>query len=55
MDTPADRLSPLRENSPPVLVIPARAHEQNDTYAPGKPDSARQLGLGLLAIAQLAP
>lgn len=48
MKTPANRLSPLRENSPPVLVIPTQGHEQNDTYAPGKPDSARQLVLGLL-------
>jgi hypothetical protein len=31
-----------------VLVIPAPGQEQDDTYAPGKPDSARQLVLGLL-------
>lgn len=46
MSTPAN---PLPGNAPPVLVIPAQAHEEeNDTYAPGKPDSARQLVLGLL-------
>lgn len=45
MTTPAN---PTPENALPVLVIPAQAHEQNDTYDPGKPDSARQLVLGLL-------
>lgn len=39
---------PPPENAPPVLVIPAQAHEEHDTYDPGKPDSARQLVLGLL-------
>jgi len=37
----------LPEKAPPVLVIPAQ-HEQGDTDDPGKPDSARQLLLGLL-------
>lgn len=45
MSTPAH---PLPENAPPVLVMPAQAPEENDTYDPGKPDSARQLVLGLL-------
>ena len=45
MNIPA---TPQRENAPPVLVIPAQAHERNDAYDPGKPDSARQLVLGLL-------
>lgn len=53
MNTPAN---PLPENAPPVLapvlapvlVIPALAPEQSDTDAPDKPDSARQLVLGLL-------
>lgn len=48
MNNPANPLPPLPENAPPVLVIPAQAHEQNDADAPGKPDSARQLVLGLL-------
>lgn len=39
---------PPPENAPPVLVIPAQAREEHDTYDPGKPDSARQLVLGLL-------
>jgi len=46
MKPPANPLPPLPENAPPVLVIPARAHEQTDD--PSKPDSARQLVLGLL-------
>jgi len=45
MSTPA---SSLPETAPPTLVIAAQAHEQNGTDAPGKPDSARQLVLGLL-------
>lgn len=45
MSTPAH---PLPENAPPVLVMPAQAPEEHDTYDPGKPDSARQLVLGLL-------
>ncbi|HRQ59380.1 MAG TPA: YeeE/YedE thiosulfate transporter family protein [Azoarcus taiwanensis] len=45
MNTPAN---PLPENAPPVLVIPAQAHEQIGTDEPGKPDSAHQLMLGLL-------
>jgi len=45
MSTPAN---PLPENAPPVLVIPAQRHERNDADDPGKPDSARQLVLGLL-------
>lgn len=40
--------TPLPENAPPVLVIQAQAHDQNDTDDPGKPNSARQLVLGLL-------
>jgi hypothetical protein len=38
----------LPENVPPVLVIPAQADKPSDTEDPGKPDSARQLVLGLL-------
>ena len=45
MSTPAN---PLPENAPPVLVIPAQTDEANEAYEPGKPDSARQLMLGLL-------
>lgn len=40
--------TPSPDNAPLVLVIPAQTHEKNDTYDPGKPDSARQLVLGLL-------
>jgi hypothetical protein len=43
MNTP---VKPLAENAPPILVIPAQA--KNETYDPGKADSARQLMLGLL-------
>lgn len=39
---------PLPENAPPVLVIPAQADESKEAYEPGKPDSARQLVLGLV-------
>ena len=45
MNTPAN---PLPEYAPPVLVIPAKSQEQNRADDPGKPDSARQLVLGLL-------
>ncbi|NLF54698.1 MAG: YeeE/YedE family protein [Thauera phenolivorans] len=45
MSTP---LTPPPENAPPVLVIPAPAHEQSETADAGKPDSTRQLVLGLL-------
>lgn len=49
MTTP---VNPMPENAPPVLapvlVIPAQAHEENETADPGKPDSARQLVLGLV-------
>lgn len=45
MSPPAN---PLSETAPPVLVIPAQPHEQNDADDPDKPDSARQLVLGLL-------
>lgn len=45
MSTPAN---PLPEAVPPVHVIPTRADEPNEAYEPGKPDSARQLVLGLL-------
>ena len=49
MNTPVHPASsPPAENAPPVLVIPAQAQERNDRYDPGKPDSARQLALGLL-------
>jgi len=44
MNTPAN---PRPANAPPVLVIPAQAHEHDDKNDPGKPDSARQLVLGL--------
>lgn len=36
------------ESAPPVLVIPAEGDDQKDGYDPGKPDSPRQLVLGLL-------
>jgi uncharacterized protein len=39
---------PQPETAPPVLVIPSQAGQQNDAYEAGKPDSARQLVLGLL-------
>jgi len=45
MNTPAN---PLPEKAPPVLVIQAQEHEQSDTDNRGKPDSARQLVLGLM-------
>lgn len=45
MSPPAN---PLPEHAPPVLVIPAQADESHEAYEPGKPDSARQLVLGLL-------
>lgn len=45
MSTPAN---PLPENAPPVLVIPAQTDEQHGADAPDKPDSARQLVLGLV-------
>lgn len=45
MATPA---IPLPETAPPVLVIPAQTDDSNEAYEPGKPDSARQLVLGLL-------
>lgn len=45
MSTPAP---PLPENAPPVLVIPAQTDEQPGADAPDKPDSARQLVLGLV-------
>jgi len=45
MSTP---VNPLPETAPPVRVIPAQAYEQNDADDAGKPDSARQLVLGLL-------
>ena len=45
MSTPAN-FPP--ENTPPVLVIPAEPHEQDRAYDPGKPDSPRQLVLGLV-------
>ena len=45
MSTPAN-VPP--ENTPPVLVIPAQPHEQKRAYDPGKPDSPRQLVLGLV-------
>ena len=45
MNTPPN---PLPENASPALVIPAKAHEKNGMDDPSKPDSARQLVLGLL-------
>ncbi|MFN2378354.1 MAG: YeeE/YedE thiosulfate transporter family protein [Candidatus Binatia bacterium] len=45
MNAPA---KPLPENAPPVLVIAPQAHDQKGKDGPGKPDSARQLVLGLL-------
>lgn len=45
MSTPAN-IPP--ENAPPVLVIPAETHEEKRAYDPGKPDSPRQLVLGLV-------
>lgn len=45
MNTPAN---PLPENAPPVLQMPAQAHEPHDTKAPDTSDSPRQLVLGLL-------
>lgn len=45
MNTPANSLS---EMVPPVLVIPSPADKHNDPYEAGKPDSPRQLVLGLL-------
>ena len=50
MATPTNPLpaNPPPETAPPVLVIPAQAHEQNGADDRGKPDSARQLVLGLL-------
>ena len=45
METPAN-LPP--ESAPPVLVIPAQSREQDDREAHAKPDSARQLVLGLV-------
>lgn len=37
-----------KENAAQGLVTPSQRHEQNDTDNPDKPDSARQLLLGLL-------
>ena len=49
MNTPAH---PLPETAPPVLapvlIVPAQPHQQRHADAPGKPDSAHQLVLGLL-------
>ncbi len=45
MSTPAN-MPP--ENTPPVLVIPPEAHQQKCAYDPEKPDSPRQLVLGLV-------
>jgi uncharacterized protein len=45
MSTPAN-LPP--DSPPPVLVIPAESHGQEPAYDPGKPDSPRQLVLGLV-------
>lgn len=39
---------PPENPPPPVLVIPPEAHEQKRAYDPGKPDSPRQLVLGLV-------
>lgn len=50
MATPTKPLpaNPLPENVPPVLVIPSQTDEQHGADHPDKPDSARQLVLGLL-------
>jgi len=40
--------NPPPENVPPVLVIPAQTDEQHGADHPDKPDSARQLVVGLL-------
>lgn len=48
MNTPANAQPPLPESAPPVLVVPVQVHEPNDADTPDKPDSARQLVLGLL-------
>jgi uncharacterized protein len=45
MSTPAN-LPP--DSPPPVLVVPAEPREQKRAYDPGKPDSPRQLVLGLV-------
>lgn len=39
---------PLRNPVPPVLVIPAQDHEQDEKDSPGKPDSPPQLVLGFI-------
>ncbi len=36
------------DNAPPILVIPPESPEQQRAYDPGKPDSPRQLVLGLV-------
>lgn len=45
MGTP-EKLPP--ETAPPVLVVPPAEEAQEHVYVPGKPDSPRQLMLGLL-------
>jgi len=45
MNKPA---TPLPATAPPVLVLPAQGQGDKDNDGPGKPDSARQLVLGLL-------
>ena len=45
MNNPANGLPGI---APPVLVIPAPAQERSDTDKRGKPDSGRQVMLGLL-------
>ena len=45
MSTPANVPT---ENTPPVLVIPAESDDEKRAYDAGKPDSPRQLVLGLV-------
>jgi uncharacterized membrane protein YedE/YeeE len=40
--------NPSSESAPPVLIITPQGHEKSATHAAGKPDSPRQLVLGLL-------
>lgn len=42
------RANPLPDNAPPVLVLPPQALESDEAHDLDKPDSVRQLALGLL-------
>jgi uncharacterized protein len=44
----ADQTAPAPDSSPPILVIPAQDHEQEEKDAPGKLDSLPQLVLGFI-------